>query len=647
MGRVGQCRVRWVGSVRSSVSSVPSVSSVARGCRRSRQPPPLVRAGLGHASRSRACTRSRPHRPRPVRRAAHLRAEPGRSVLRAGVRAGAGPAVPDGSVAAIGAGAAVRGARPELRRARRDDAADPVPRRSRGGVGELRCATRRRLRPRSCAASTPGSRWRASGRRRSSSSPAGSRSCGRPRICSTAPTRSSRAATRSTRSSAPGWSRPSACAAPNALLAADPPAVVPPGLDVTTISPVVGDVIRRAGTPPFFMGLAAPVATVRARRLTAPPAEPANDTANETVRTLDHPSRRYLVHLKAPGWNVIGATAPWLPGVAVGHNDRVAWDAARFDADTQDVFVEKLNPSNPHQVEDNGRWVDTTHRHRADRHPRQPEAVHVRKRVHSPRRRSSRRIAPAISRSRCGGAAPSRARPASLRRWRSTAPPRGRSSRPPSRDGRCRRGVSPMPTSTAGAESLAGALLPVRRGWNGALPAPGWTGAFEWTGWQGSGRCGARCGAVAIVSVRARAPRSRRRAAAGACRRRAGRRFAEGAARADRRRDRRVDARRRAAARCVFAHPLAISPAARRRFNIGPLTPSRDAGPPFAIASNPADWDRSTAMNAPGQSGSPDSAHFADFAKRWAAGEHAALVFTDAAVEASAESTLTLTVRVP
>ena len=69
-------------------------------------------------------------------------------------------------------------------------------------------------------------------------------------------------------------------------------------------------------------------------------------------RTLDHPSRRYLVHLNAPGWNVIGATAPWRPGVAAGHNERVAWTAEPFDADTQDVYVEKLNPANPRQVED-------------------------------------------------------------------------------------------------------------------------------------------------------------------------------------------------------------------------------------------------------------------------------------------------------
>src|SRR6185503_5958731 len=134
----------------------------------------------------------------------------------------------------------------------------------------------------------------------------------------------------------------------NTLNGADPSAVVPPGLDVTTISTVVGDVICRAGTPSFFLGLAKPV-IVRTQAA-------ATDATNDTSRRLDHPSPRYLVHLNAPGWNVIGATAPWRPGVAVGHNDRVAWHAAGFDADTQDVFVERVNPSNPHQVWDNGRW---------------------------------------------------------------------------------------------------------------------------------------------------------------------------------------------------------------------------------------------------------------------------------------------------
>jgi penicillin amidase len=45
--------------------------------------------------------------------------------------------------------------------------------------------------------------------------------------------------------------------------------------------------------------------------------------------------------LKAPGWNVIGATSPWLPGVAIGHNERVAWGMTPIEVDTQDVYVEE------------------------------------------------------------------------------------------------------------------------------------------------------------------------------------------------------------------------------------------------------------------------------------------------------------------
>jgi acyl-homoserine lactone acylase PvdQ len=92
----------------------------------------------------------------------------------------------------------------------------------------------------------------------------------------------------------------------------------------------------------------------------------------------------------------------------------------------------------------------------------------------------------------------------------------------------------------------------------------------------------------------------------------------------------------------VFAHPLGITDASRRRFNVGPLMPRAPGASPFGVAFDPADWDRSRAVNPPGQSGSPDSAHFADLATLWAAGERVPLAFTDAAVQANAETTLTL-----
>src|SRR6185437_16155919 len=47
--------------------------------------------------------------------------------------------------------------------------------------------------------------------------------------------------------------------------------------------------------------------------------------ANDPHRIQEAPSLRYLVHLVAPGWNVIGGGEPSLPGVSIGHNEFGAW----------------------------------------------------------------------------------------------------------------------------------------------------------------------------------------------------------------------------------------------------------------------------------------------------------------------------------
>ena len=54
-----------------------------------------------------------------------------------------------------------------------------------------------------------------------------------------------------------------------------------------------------------------------------------------------------MVHLVAPGWDVIGAGEPGLPGVALGHNQNIAWGFTIFGSDQQDLYVEELNPSDP------------------------------------------------------------------------------------------------------------------------------------------------------------------------------------------------------------------------------------------------------------------------------------------------------------
>jgi penicillin G amidase len=51
----------------------------------------------------------------------------------------------------------------------------------------------------------------------------------------------------------------------------------------------------------------------------------------------------YLVHLKAPGWNVAGVSLPGAPGVIVGHNDRLAWGVTNLHYDVQDLYMEKFD----------------------------------------------------------------------------------------------------------------------------------------------------------------------------------------------------------------------------------------------------------------------------------------------------------------
>src|SRR5437867_10528169 len=54
------------------------------------------------------------------------------------------------------------------------------------------------------------------------------------------------------------------------------------------------------------------------------------------------------------------------------------------------------------------------------------------------------------------------------------------------------------------------------------------------------------------------------------------------------------------------------------------------------------DWDKSLAINVPGQSGQPGSAHYSDLLPLWAEGQYFPLVYTRAAVEKEATDKLTL-----
>lgn len=80
--------------------------------------------------------------------------------------------------------------------------------------------------------------------------------------------------------------------------------------------------------------------------------------ANDPHRTIAIPSLRYMVHLVAPGWNVIGGGEPEIPGISIGHNEYGAWGLTIFSTDGEDLYVYELNPENKNQYLYNGSWED-------------------------------------------------------------------------------------------------------------------------------------------------------------------------------------------------------------------------------------------------------------------------------------------------
>jgi hypothetical protein len=78
--------------------------------------------------------------------------------------------------------------------------------------------------------------------------------------------------------------------------------------------------------------------------------------ATDPHRVYLLPSIRYIVHLSAPGWNVIGAGEPALPGVSVGHNEKGAWGFTIFPIDQEDLYVYETRPDAPNEYRYRDRW---------------------------------------------------------------------------------------------------------------------------------------------------------------------------------------------------------------------------------------------------------------------------------------------------
>lgn len=80
--------------------------------------------------------------------------------------------------------------------------------------------------------------------------------------------------------------------------------------------------------------------------------------ANDPHRTQSTPSLRYMSHLVAPGWDVIGGGEPEIPGISIGHNQYGAWGLTVFRTDAEDLYVYEINPENSNQYKYRGSWEE-------------------------------------------------------------------------------------------------------------------------------------------------------------------------------------------------------------------------------------------------------------------------------------------------
>ncbi|MEV6905132.1 penicillin acylase family protein [Amycolatopsis sp. NPDC051372] len=202
--------------------------------------------------------------------------------------------------------------------------------------------------------------------------------------------------------------------------------------------------------------------------------------ANDPHRpAAELPGLRYIVHLNAPDFNVIGGGEPALPGVSIGHNGRIAFGLTIFAIDQEDLYVYETDPADPRSYRYDSRWepmrrVTETIAVR-DGDPVETELLFTR---HGPvvYRDPEKHTAFAVRAAWLeAGMAPylgsmdyMRARnwdefSAAMNRW--GAPPENQIYADPS--GRI--------------AWQTGGLTPIRPNWDGTLPVPG-DGRYEWAG---------------------------------------------------------------------------------------------------------------------------------------------------------------------
>ena len=221
--------------------------------------------------------------------------------------------------------------------------------------------------------------------------------------------------------------------------------------------------------------------------------------ANDPHLRFGMPNLWYLARVEAPGLTLAGATAPGVPFLILGHNGKIAWALTTTHGDTQDLFVERIDPADParYQTPEGPRPFET-----------RIETIRVRGEAAVELTVRATRHGPVLSDVQAGAreALPKGMPGEGLNAERDEAMALSFAGLAP--DDRTAEALYRMNRARGAAEFLAvlknfhspqqnvafadtdgnigflvAGRVPLRRAGDGRLPAPGWNGEYDWTGW--------------------------------------------------------------------------------------------------------------------------------------------------------------------
>src|SRR5204863_2135862 len=82
--------------------------------------------------------------------------------------------------------------------------------------------------------------------------------------------------------------------------------------------------------------------------------------AGDPHLAVRNPSIWYEIGLEGAGYKLVGFSFAGIPGIVIGHNDRIAWSLTYAYTDTQDLFLEHQDPTDPRRYEYKGQFEAAT-----------------------------------------------------------------------------------------------------------------------------------------------------------------------------------------------------------------------------------------------------------------------------------------------